>query len=103
MIAPDVGGETNEDRLLCRGGADPRDRWDLGRPVKWIEDRRENFSQPIWNATSIEMEIAVDADGKLLGVRGKMIHDTGAYMPWGIISLHIGDNTASRICCRHTN
>ena len=66
----------------------------IGRPVKWIEDRRENFLATNMERDQYwEMEIAVDADGKLLGVRGKMIHDTGAYMPWGIISPYISATT----------
>jgi len=58
----------------------------LRRPVKWIEDRRENFlcthqeRDQYWN-----MEIAVDADAKIIGVRGQLIHETGAYVPWGIV------------------
>ncbi len=31
------------------------------------------------------MEIAVDADARILGVRGQLIHETGAYVPWGIV------------------
>jgi carbon-monoxide dehydrogenase large subunit len=58
----------------------------LKRPVKWIEDRRENFlcthqeRDQYW-----DVEIAVDADAKILGVRGQLIHETGAYVPWGIV------------------
>ena len=40
-----------------------------------------------------DIEIAVDAEGILQGVRGKMTHDTGAYMPWGIISPYISATT----------
>jgi carbon-monoxide dehydrogenase large subunit len=58
----------------------------LKRPVKWIEDRRENFlcthqeRDQYW-----DMEIAVDADARIIGVRGQLIHETGAYVPWGIV------------------
>ena len=58
----------------------------LHRPVKWIEDRRENFlcthqeRDQYW-----DMEIAVDANAKIIGVRGQLIHETGAYVPWGIV------------------
>ena len=27
--------------------------------------------------------------GKILGVRGTMLHDTGAFMPWGLIMPYI--------------
>ena len=58
----------------------------LNRPVKWIEDRRENFVATHQERDQYwDMEIAVDADAKILGVRGQLIHETGAYVPWGIV------------------
>ncbi|HEY5128678.1 MAG TPA: molybdopterin cofactor-binding domain-containing protein, partial [Bradyrhizobium sp.] len=57
----------------------------LGKPVKWIEDRREHFvsttqeRDQYWAA-----EIAVDNDGKILGVRGSLLHDHGAYTARGL-------------------
>ena len=39
------------------------------------------------------VEAAFDHDGKLLAVRGTMIHDTGSYMPWGIVSPLIAATT----------
>ena len=57
----------------------------LGRPVKWIEDRREHFiattqeRDQYWDA-----EIAVDRDGRIRGIRGTLIHDHGAYTARGI-------------------
>jgi aerobic carbon-monoxide dehydrogenase large subunit len=58
----------------------------LGRPVKWIEDRRENFLATHQERDQYwDMEIAVDANAKILGVRGQLIHETGAYVPWGIV------------------
>ena len=64
------------------------------RPVKWTEDRRENFVATNQERDQYwDVEIAVEADGKIRGVRGAMIHDTGAYMPWGIISPYISATT----------
>ncbi len=66
----------------------------LGRPVKWIEDRRENFL-----ATNMErdqywdMEIAVDDAAGILGIRGRLIHEQGAYMPSGIVLPWIAAST----------
>jgi len=58
----------------------------LDRPVKWIEDRRENFLATHQERDQYwDMEIAVDAAGKIAGVRGQLIHETGAYVPWGIV------------------
>ena len=58
----------------------------LNRPVKWIEDRRENFLATHQERDQYwDMEIAVDADAKIIGLRGQLIHETGAYVPWGIV------------------
>jgi carbon-monoxide dehydrogenase large subunit len=58
----------------------------LGRPVKWIEDRRENFLATHQERDQYwDVEIAVDSDAKIIGVRGQLIHETGAYVPWGIV------------------
>ena len=57
----------------------------LGRPVKWIEDRRENFVATHQERDEYwDMEIAVDKDAKICGLRGRMVHDEGAYLPWGL-------------------
>lgn len=57
----------------------------LRRPVKWIEDRREHFLAAIQERDQYwELEAGFDDDGRLLGVRGRMIHDQGAYTPQGI-------------------
>ena len=52
----------------------------LGRSIKWTEDRREYFTGAVHERDQYwQLEIAVDADAKVLGVRGKLLHDTGAY------------------------
>ena len=57
----------------------------LKYPVKWIEDRREHFLSAIQERDQYwDLDVAFDNDGRLLGVRGRMIHDEGAYTPQGI-------------------
>jgi carbon-monoxide dehydrogenase large subunit len=52
----------------------------LNRSVKWTEDRREYFTNAVHERDQYwQLEIAVDAQAKILGVRGKLLHDTGAY------------------------
>jgi carbon-monoxide dehydrogenase large subunit len=66
----------------------------LGRPVKWIEDRRENFLATHQERDQHwEVELAVDADAKILGLRGRMIHDCGAFIPWGLVLPWIAATT----------
>lgn len=51
------------------------------RPVKWIEDRRENLmAMNHARETEAELEVACTRDGKLLAIRGAIHTDMGAYM-----------------------
>ncbi len=57
----------------------------LDRPVKWIEDRAENFVATTHERAQIhEAEGAFDKNGRLLGVHDIFIHDQGAYAPYGL-------------------
>src|SRR5512144_1749093 len=57
----------------------------LNRPVKWIEDRAENFVATTHERGQIhDAEAAFDKDGHILGVHDVFIHDTGAYVPYGL-------------------
>lgn len=57
----------------------------LGRPLKWIEDRRENFYATTQERGQIhDAELAVSNDGTIIGVHDRFLHDTGAYDPYGL-------------------
>jgi CO/xanthine dehydrogenase Mo-binding subunit len=57
----------------------------LERPVKWIEDRRENFYATTQERTQIHYaEMALTRDGRILGIKDNFLHDTGAYDPYGL-------------------
>jgi carbon-monoxide dehydrogenase large subunit len=69
----------------------------LNCPIKWIEDRRENFL-----ATTSERdqthyaEIAIKKDGTVLGVKDVFYHNTGAYDPYGMtVPLNTQTHTVS--------
>ena len=52
-----------------------------GRPVKWIEDRRENLiATNHARDAECELEIACARDGTILGLRGQAATDLGAYL-----------------------
>ena len=52
----------------------------LNRPVKWIEERRENIQATIHGRGQVgEVEVAVKKDGTILGLRYRAIADIGAY------------------------
>ena len=57
----------------------------IGRPIKWIEDRSENFFATTQERSQIHTaEIAMDSSGLILGVWDKFLHDAGAYAPYGL-------------------
>ncbi|MEE8486750.1 MAG: xanthine dehydrogenase family protein molybdopterin-binding subunit [Gemmatimonadota bacterium] len=57
----------------------------LKRPVKWIEDRQESFFATTQEREQIhDAELAVDAEGHILGVSDSFLCDTGAYNPYGL-------------------
>ena len=87
VVAPDVGGGFGPKGAFYPEYANIAVASRLtGRPVKWIEDRRENFLATHQERDQYwDMEIAVDAGAKIIGVRGQLIHETGAYVPWGIV------------------
>jgi carbon-monoxide dehydrogenase large subunit len=81
VITPEVGGgfgsklNVYPEEALCGYLATQ-----LGKPVKWIESRRENFQTTIHGRDQIDdLEIAVKRDGTVLGLRCKVIADLGAY------------------------
>ena len=86
VIAPDVGGGFGpklvfySEELVAALAAIL-----LKRPVKWIEDRREHFISTTQERDQVwDLEIAVDGKGIVLGIRGSMIHDHGAYTARGV-------------------
>jgi carbon-monoxide dehydrogenase large subunit len=86
VVTPDIGGGFGpklvfypEDIVIATAALI------LQAPVKWVEDRREHFTSSTQERDQIwDMELAVDDDGKFLGVRGTMIHDHGAYTARGV-------------------
>ncbi len=52
-----------------------------GRAVKWIEDRREHMiASNHARDAECELEIACERDGTILGLRGRVVVDLGAYI-----------------------
>lgn len=57
----------------------------LGRPIKWIEDRQENFFATTQERGQIhDAELALTKDGRILGLKHVFLHDNGAYNPYGL-------------------
>ncbi len=57
----------------------------LGRPIKWIEDRQENFFATTSERDQVhDVELALTREGRILGMSDIFYHDTGAYDPYGM-------------------
>jgi carbon-monoxide dehydrogenase large subunit len=85
VMTPDVGGGFGAKFMIYPEEiVVPALARKLGRPVKWVEDRRENFLSCIQERDQYwTIAIAADRDGHLLGIRGGFVHDHGAYTPQG--------------------
>ena len=80
VIAPDVGGSFGvKDCLFPEDVLIPYLAMRLRRPVKWIEERRENMLAYHGRGHSLDIEAAVRRDGVLLGIRVYVVADIGAY------------------------
>ena len=87
VIAPDVGGGFGTKATIYPEEVFiPVVAWHLGRPVKWIETRREHMMAAIHSREQIhDVEIAGTTDGTILAVRDRFLVDQGGYNPWGIV------------------
>ena len=96
VIAPDVGGGFGQkvvfpypDELLV-----PYAAIDLGRPVKYIEDRRENFLGTTHERLQIHnIELYSDKNGKIIALKDFFLHDTGAFIPYGIAIAQVASTS----------
>ncbi len=96
VVAPDVGGGFGPKIMMFYPEEIlvPLAAQRLLRPVKWIEDRRENFVATNQEREQIhDAEIAVDDDGRILAVRTVFLYDSGAYIPYGIIVPIVASTT----------
>ncbi len=68
---------------------------ELGRPVQWIEDRREHFISTAHARDQIhDVELAFDGDGRILALRDRFLLDNGAYNPMGLTDAY---NTSAHL------
>src|SRR4029434_1259371 len=81
VIAPEVGGSFGSKlNVYAEEGLLGYLALKLNRPVKWTEERSENFRATIHGRGQVgEVEAAVKGDGTILGLRYKVIADIGAY------------------------
>ena len=82
VIAPDVGGgfgsklNVYAEEAVCLALARR-----LGRPVKWVADRSEDYQATIHGRDQVQhLELAADSEGRILGYRVKLLANMGAYL-----------------------
>lgn len=81
VVAPEVGGGFGsklnvyaEEALIAFISRE------IGKPVKWIESRRENYQATIHGRGHVDFyELAAKKDGTILGMKLRIIQDCGAY------------------------
>src|SRR2546430_5048804 len=81
VVAPDVGGgfglktHVSPEEIAVAAVARL-----LGRPVKWVEQRREQLTAAAHaREQRIDVELAADAGGVVRGLRARVVSDAGAY------------------------
>ena len=98
VIVPDVGGAFGSkgpiapETALVAAAA-----MITGRTVKWAEDREENLVASYQGrGMEADVELALDADGRMLALRARIWADLGGYlMPTTAIPMH----TAAMLMC----
>jgi len=115
VTSPDVGGGFGpkavvypEEIVLAAAAKQ------LGGSIKWVERRREHFTASIQQrGQSGRVEAAYDPDGRILALRARLIHDLGAYVPYGVVvpmttlrlmsGPYVIPNLDARLSCVFTN
>ncbi|MEE8548575.1 MAG: xanthine dehydrogenase family protein molybdopterin-binding subunit [Alphaproteobacteria bacterium] len=82
VVAPDIGGAFGSklpiyaEEVVCVWASKK-----VGRPVKWTADRSESFLADVHGRDHVtEAELALDENGKFLGLRAHTIANMGAYL-----------------------
>ncbi len=96
VVACDVGGGFGQKGIQCVEDAlVPFAARELGRPVRWVEDRCENLTAAAHARDQIHrISMAADKDGRILAVRDDVIVNFGAY---NVIGLVVPYNTLSHL------
>ncbi|MEH2472953.1 carbon-monoxide dehydrogenase large subunit [Nitrobacteraceae bacterium AZCC 2161] len=84
VIAPDVGGGFGgKNRLMPEEIAVAAIAMKCGRPVRWIEDRREHLIASVHARDHYyDFTLYAERTGRVLGLKGELFVDAGAYSLW---------------------
>jgi carbon-monoxide dehydrogenase large subunit len=98
VIVPDVGGAFGSKGVVAPEAALVAvAALTAGRPVKWAEDRSENFvSSYQGRGMEADVELALDGDGRMLAIRARIWADLGGYL---ITNTAIPTHTTAMLMC----
>lgn len=87
VVSVDVGGGFGQKGILVvEELLIPLAAHDLGRPVRWLEDRSENLIAGTHAREQVHhISIAADRDGRIVGVRDKMVVNLGCRNMVGLV------------------
>jgi carbon-monoxide dehydrogenase large subunit len=82
VMVPDVGGAFgSKGSLAPEAAVTAIAATDLGRPVKWADDRAENFLAAYQGrGVEADVELALGSDARMLALRASIRADLGAYL-----------------------
>jgi carbon-monoxide dehydrogenase large subunit len=82
IVVPDVGGAFgSKGAVAVEVAAVAAGAIASGRPLKWAEDRLENFLASYQGrGLEADVELALDAEGRMLAIRANLYADLGAYL-----------------------
>lgn len=82
LLIPDVGGAFgSKGSIAPEAAVTAVASMMLGRPVKWVEDRFENFVGAYHGrGMQAEVELALTSSGRMLALRAHIVADLGAYL-----------------------
>ena len=98
VVVPDVGGAFGSKGVLAaEAGVVAVAALMQDRPVKWAEDRLENFMASYQGrGMHADVELALTRDGRMLAIRARLVADVGGYlMPTTAMPPH----TAAMLMC----
>ena len=87
-ISPDVGGGFGVKNFLfyAEEALIPWAARQVGRPVKWVEDRREHFIGSNQSRSQIaDIKVGVDPQGHILAMDVSFLFDAGAFCQFGML------------------
>lgn len=109
VVVPDVGGAFGAKITIApEQVAVAVAAWRLGRAVRWVEQRSESLQAMVHGRAQVQhVEVGARRDGRITGLRARLLADCGAYptgpgigMPSGTLRMACGTYAIDRVDLR---